>query len=325
MTDDTVLLIGLDMTKKYEDRIMEPSRLAELKDWYGAGSIFTEPYRVLTDTFGAGSVSVLNLDAWDDLKNDTELFEQHDYTYIVPLGLRLSDSYDDLFENKRYFYSQLLVWMTDHCDSVVILTGIHASNYNTLTEYLEHEKEELDTVQPYFYNLRRNNCIYVSNCLTLWPDANVVLAGMLLNDVAEYPLLDYLGDAWFDMDASDIGFDMVWFQNHYLRPTTVENLKNFTTDSFLKTVLTDRILKYIRRHWPDINDYIGTAFSQYKIMKITEQTEEYLKSLKDWIIHDYKILSVTSVQNPDSTVGIHIHYELQPKFTTERYVDEVVL
>lgn len=325
MTGDTVLLIGLDTTKKYEGQIREPERLSTLKAEYGEESVFAEPYRILTEQFAAESVSVLNLDAWDDLREDPELFEQHDYTYIIPLGLRLSDSYDDIFENKRYLYSQLLVWMTDRSNSVVVLSGIHASSYNTLTEYLAHEKSELDTARTYFYNLRGNNCIYVSNSLRRWPAANVILAGLLLDNVAEYPVPEDLGEAYFDIDASDIDMDLVWFQNHHLRPTTVENLKNFAENSLLKNVLVDRAIRYIKRHWPDIHAYIGTAFTQYKMTKIAEQAETYLKTLKHWIIRDYKILSVTSVQNPDSTVNIHVHYEIWPIFTTERYVDEVIL
>lgn len=325
MTGDTILLIGLDVTKQNESQIKEPARLKEVEDWYGAESIFLEPYRILTETFGAESISIMNLDAWDDLKEDPELFEQYNFTYILPICLRLSDSYDDLFENKQYFYSQLLTWMTDNADSIVILSGIHASNYNTLTEYLDHEKEELEEVQPYFFNLQRQNCIYVSNNLRNWKHANVILAGLLLGDIGEYPDSDVIGPAWFDMDASDLDYDLVWFQNHFLRDTTVENLKNFASDSFIKNIMVDRILRYIRKHWPDMNQYIGTAFTEYKAMKIAEEAQQYLQSLKDWIIYDFTILSVTSIQNPDSTIGIHIHYEIWPKFTTERYVDEVVL
>lgn len=324
MTDDTILLIGLDTKKVNLGQLFETDRYYKLTDTYGEDSIFAEPFRLLQQ-FGAEHITVLNLDSWDDLKDDEELFRQHDFTYIVPLKLRLSDSYDDIFENKRYYYVQLLVWMTTETPSTVIATGLHARLFNTLTEYLNYEKEEIDTISDSLSNLRRNNLIYVSNGLRNFTDANVVLTGMLLNDLADYPLPEELGEAYWDTDYCDVNIDLVWFRNNYLRPTTVENLKNFANDLFIKSVLVDRIIKWLKKHWPDWNEYIGTAFTQYKLVKITEQTEEYLKSLVDWIIYDYRIISVTTEQHADSTIGIHIRFEIWPKFTTEKYTDEVIL
>ena len=118
MTDDTILLIGLDTKKVNLGQLFETDRYYKLTDTYGEDSIFAEPFRLLQQ-FGAEHITVLNLDSWDDLKEDEELFRQHDFTYIVPLKLRLSDSYDDIFENKRYYYVQLLVWMTTETPSTV--------------------------------------------------------------------------------------------------------------------------------------------------------------------------------------------------------------
>ena len=96
-------------------------------------------------------------------------------------------------------------------------------------------------------------------------------------------------------------------------------------DSFVKPVTVDRICKYIGRHWPDLNDYIGTSFTQYKMTKIYERVDEYLSSLKNWILYDYSIDGISSVQNPDTTIGIHITYTLWPHFTTEKITGEVTL
>ncbi len=325
MTGDTILLIGIDNHKINLGEIIDYKKRQSLIDTYGEDSIFIEPFSILQDDFNAENISVLNLDSWDDLKEEEELFNQHIFTYIIPIGLRLSDSYDNIFEQKRYLYAQLLVWMTNNVPSTVIMTGIHASYFNTLTEYLAYEKSEIDATNGYFYNLQKNNLIYVSNGLQNYTQANVVLAGMLLNDLGDYPLPDFIGNAYWDTDYCDVNMDLVWFRNNYLRPTTVENLKNFAGDFFIKTVMVDRIIKWLKRNWPDMNDYIGTAFTNYKLVKIVEQSEEYLKSFVDWIIYDYKIISVDTEQYADSSIGIHIHYEIWPKFTTEKYVDEVIL
>ena len=325
MTDDTILLLGIDNKKINLDQVYETDRLQNIVDLYGEESIFIDPFRTLQTRFGAEHISVMNLDSWDDLKEDEELFRQHVYTYIIPLGLRLSDSYDDIFENKRYYYSQLLVWMTTWAPSTIIITGQHAQYFNTLTEYLAYEKNEIDTVSGSLYNLRKNNLIYVSNGLRNETNANVILAGMLLDDIGRYPIPEDLNQAYWDTDYCDVNIDLVWFRNNYLRPVTVENLKNFDGDLFIKNVLVDRIIKYLKTHWPDYNEYIGTAFSDYKLVKIAEQADRYLKSLVDWIIYDYKIISISTEQYTDSSIGIHIRYEIWPKFTTEKFTDEVIL
>ena len=325
MTGDTILLIGIDKKKINLGQVYEANKYAELINIYGENSIFNEPFQILKNRFNAENISVLNLDSWDDLKEEEELFRQQYYTYVLTLDLRLSDSYDNLFQNKRYLYSQLLVWMTGRSPSTVIMTGLHASLFNTLTEYLKYEQKEVDSTDGYFYNLQKNNLIYVSNGLRDYQNANVILAGLLLNDISKYPEQEDIAPAYWDMDYCDVNFDLVWFRNHDLRPMTIENLKNFSDNIILKSVFIDRIVKWLRRNWPDMNDYIGTAFTDYKLVNIIEQSEEYLKSLIGWILYDYKILSATTEQYPDSSVGIHIRYEISPIFTTEKIVDEVIL
>ena len=326
MTGDSILLIGIADKKTALGTILPYKKKIEVEKAFGIDSFFMDAWNLLTYQFGAEIIYILNLDSWDDLKDQDELFQQEDFTYIIPIGLYLTDSYDDIFEHKRYYYSQLLAWMCHRSLSTIILTGKHATGFATLTEYLNYEKNELDTVKSSFQNLKKNNVIYVSNCLYAYPYANVVLAGMLLGDVGEYPSYPSLYDACLDIDWCDVNFDLVFFRNNYLTDTSVENLMNFDyAESFVKPVTVDRICKYIARHWPVLEGYIGTAFTQYKMTKIYEEVNKYLASLVGWILYDYSIDSITSVQNPDTTVSIHIVYTLWPHFTTEKITDEVIL
>lgn len=325
MTGDSILLIGIAERKINLDRIIEYEKYIDIETDFGENDPFTENWDLLKNTFGAEKVFILNLDSWNDLKNQDDFLQQEDITYVVPLGLYLSDSYDDIFTGQRYYYSQLLAWMLHNTNSTLILTGVHASGFTTLTEYLEHEKEELDTVKNSFSNLRKQNVIYVGNCLNAYSYANVVLAGMLLGDVGEYPTSTNLYASVFDIDWCDVPFDMVFFKNNYLIDTSVENLMNFSEDPFFKPVTVDRIVKYIARHWVDMSQYIGTAYTDYKMTKIYELADNYLQSLVGYILYQYEIVSITSVQNPDSTVSIHIKYNIWPHFTTEKFSDEVIL
>ena len=323
---DSILLIGIGEKKVGLDTVIRYERAHDIENAFGIDSFFYQAWNLLTREFGAEIIYILNLDAWDDLKNQDELFQQEDFTYVVPIGLYLTDGYNDLFTGKRYYYSQLLAWMCHRSLTTVIMTGQHATGFTTLTEYLTHEKKELDTVKSAFYNLKKNNVLYVANCLYAYPYANVVLTGMLLGDVGEYPSYDRLYGACFDIDWCDVDFDLVFFRNNYLTGTSVENLMNFEpAESFIKPVTVDRICKYIARNWPDMDGYIGTVFTQYKMTKIYELVNAYLGSLKNWILYDYSIDGISSVQNPDTTVSIHITYTLWPHFTTEKITDEVIL
>ncbi len=187
MTGDSILLIGIADKKTALGTILPYKKKIEVEKAFGVDSFFMDAWNLLTYQFGAETIYILNLDSWDDLKDQDELFQQEDFTYIVPIGLYLTDSYDDIFEHKRYYYSQLLAWMCHRSLSTIILTGKHATGFATLTEYLDYEKNELDTVKSSFQNLKKNNIIYVSNCLYAYSYANVVLAGMLLGDIGEYP------------------------------------------------------------------------------------------------------------------------------------------
>ena len=326
MTDDTVLLIGIGKKKTRLGQIIEYTKAIDVENDHGADSLFMQSWELLFDQFGAQKIYILNLDSWDDLKEQDDLFQQEDFSYIVPLDLYLSDSYQDILTQKTYFYSQLLVWLTHRSHSTVIFTGQHASGFTTLTEYLEHEKQEIEEVQPSFRNLRKQNIIYVANCLNAYSHANVILTGMLLGDIGEYPGTENLYAACFDIDWCDVSFDMVFWKNNYLTDTSVENLMNFSdAASYIKPVTVDRICKYIARHWPDLDQFIGTAFTEYKMTCIHDIVDQYLTSLHEWILYDHKIDGISSVQNPDSTVGIHISYTLWPHFTTEKITDEVIL
>ena len=325
MTGDTVLLIGLGDNKVCLNTATLYTIQDKIEKDYGTDSFFTEAWKVLNNLFDADQIYVLNLDSWDDLQDQEDLLQQNQFTYIVPLGLYLNDSYHNIFEDKQYYYSQLLAWMAHGAFSTIIFTGKHASGFTTLTEYLDYEKQVLDEVAPSFQNLERENVIYVGNCLNAYPYANVIVAGMLLGDVGEYPTADNLYEARFDIDWCDVPFDLVFFRNGYLTGTTVENLMNFSSDPFRKPVTVDRILKYIRSHWPDMSQFIGTAFTQYKMAKIYEIADTFLASLVDWILYKYQITGMTSVQNQDGTVSIHISYDIWPHFTTEKFSDEVIL
>ena len=326
MTDDSILLIGIADRKIKLNTITLYDREQDIVTDYGEDSFFTEAWRLLKNRFAVGMVFVLNLDSWDDLKEEKELFRQEDFAYIVPIGLYMTDSYTDVFEDKLYYYSQFLVWMTEHSLSTVIFTGQHATGFDTLTEYLDHEKKELEAVAGSFKALRRNNAVYVANCLYAYPYANVVLAGMLTGDVGEYPAAGELYEACFDIDWCDVPFDLVFFKNNYLVDTSVENLMNFAdSESCLKPVTVDRIIKYIARHWPDLDEFIGTGYTEYKATKIYERADSYLQSLVGWILYDYRIDNISHTVNIDSTVSIHLSYTLWPHFTTEKITDEVIL
>lgn len=314
-----ILLIGIADTKHKIREIVKYSTITDMEKYYGKDSKLVEAFRILKG-FGVDDIFTLNLESWDDLKSSPELLRDSWFRFIVPVDLKLTDSYNDILnDGAKYYYSQLLTWMSYDTPSTIIITGNHASGFETLDAFLENENNEVTTIKSKLYNLQTDNLIYVANCLIKYKYANAVLAAMLLGDLDKYPTNSDLGHAVFDIYYSDIENNVVFFKNNYLRETTLENLVNFSENPLNKLVTVNRIIKYFMSNRPDFSDIIGTGFSEYKKVKINERMTAFLKNLVGWIIYSYKINSITSVKNDDATVSIYLHYDIWPKFTTEKY------
>ena len=326
MLEGAILLIGIGPNHYKVNEIVEinSNNLTSVANAFGAQSCFYRAAREIY-TLSSPNVYILNLDTWEDLKNHQEELNDLMFDYICPLDLYLDDSYYDEYYQKTLFYSQLLLLLIHRTISTVIMTGRHATGFEDLDSFLEEENTRINRAEIRFSNLNKKNIIYIANNLSSYSYANAVLASVLSNtDYAEYPAANF-GPAYFDIDYSDVKNQLAYFKNNTITGTTIENLVNFDNDYILRLVPVYKIIKYFYFHKPDQDKFIGKTYTDYRKLKIQEETENFLNNLVDWIIYKYRILSITDISNKDGSVDVLLRYEIWPKFTTESYKVEITL
>lgn len=326
MLEKEILLIGIGDSKKKLNEILETNDISEIQDIYGEESCFVKAALIMR-AGGINKYNILNLDAWENLVNCRELLDDYRFDYIAPLEMTIDEKYFDEYYGKELCYGQLLALLCHNTISTIIFTGKHASIYEDMDAFLKDENDRLNRCMHRFSNLTKENIIYVANNLSNVVYANVATATMLVKaDYDEYPVVHTIyGPAIFDIYYSDVKSKLVYFRNNHLTGTTIENLVNFSTNKVSGLVPVHKIIKYFFYHKPAHEQFIGKAFTEYRKMRIQEELIIFLESLKNWIIYDYEIDSITAVSSETGSVDVILRYNIWPKFTTEKYMLEVSL
>lgn len=326
MLENAILLVGLGSNKFKLNEIVETTDLNYIKNNFGSDSCFYKASSVAKRFGQDHDLYILNLDTWEDIKDQEDILLDLNFDYIVPLDLYIDDAYYDRYYQKKLTYSQLILLLLHKTITTMILTGPHANNYETLDAYLEAESDRISNVEYRYDNLRKNGMIYVANMLSNYDYANVILASILANtEYGQYPESSLLINPVFDIDYRDISNRIVYFKDNYLTGVTIENLVNFDSDYTIRLVPVYKIIKYFYFHKADLDKYIGLAYTEYRKLKIQEELFKFLDSLVDWIIYKYELISITVVSNEYGSVDIMLRYNIWPKFTTEKYTIETSL
>lgn len=296
-------------------------------NYYGSDSTISKYFRV-ANNMGVEDIFTVSFSTYTDFMNIVELLQQYDFTYIAPVDIYASEYYNNPYRNNRKtYYLQYLVEQTKgRCNSTFLVTDKHASLYEDIDAFITDMSSILSSFKNAFAkNSDRASIIFVDNNLENYEWANAILAAMLcIADIPEYPTSEVIGNAIFEIDPVDISDEQVYFKNHTLGSTSVENLLNLADKGLIKLVVVNKILKYMARTM-DFDEFIGKLYSAYQKLLIQKKLEEYLTLWDDWIIYDYEIESVTSRAFSDGTVHITLRYTVWPKGTTESYTGEVVI
>lgn len=327
MLEGSILLVGIGTNKYKVNEILETSDLKLVREKYGADSCF---YKALNEVIRFGqteNIYILNLDTWEDIKQQQNVLEELNFDYCVPLDLYIDDEYYDWFYQKELAYSQLILFTLHKTITTVILTGNHASGYENLDAFLNAETERIRNSEYRFHNLKKHNLIYVANILTNTLYANAVLATILTQtDYGDYPSSGLLDKPVFDIDYSDmVDSRIVYFKDNELTGETIENLVNFSNNLTLRLVPVYKIIKYFYFHRADLDKFVGKAYTEYRKLKIQEELYKFLDSLLGWIIYKYELISITVESTEYGSVDVLLRYDIWPKFTTEKYTIETTL
>ena len=128
---NSILIVGVGATNKHYNDIVKPESKKEMIDTFGDCQLTDSYIRALD--FGASGIYVMNIEKMHDYISASYLISQFDFTYIVPIDVRLSDFYYDptVNKNKKTYYIQRLMeslYLTGS-SSTVITTDDHADLY----------------------------------------------------------------------------------------------------------------------------------------------------------------------------------------------------
>lgn len=226
----------------------------------------------------------------------TEIIKQHNFYYVVPVDIHVSDSYYNATRcNHIHLLDYMAKVMYDTNDSVMVCTDKHASLYEDIDNFLSDMVQiESDMKACIGIENYGENFIFVANNLKDISLSNVALAVLLTTtDINVYPSNDKIGDAIFDIDSNDIGMhSIVYFRSHDNRETTVENLINMDRKVEPEKIVTiNRIIKYMYKDM-DFSEFEGKMYVKNKKNQVKKKLIKYMDYYTGWILREYEIISV---------------------------------
>lgn len=309
-----LLIIGKGATNYSIKKVSYETNHEEVLKKYGESDI-SEAFKVAKD-FGVEYIFILNLRNSYDYFDISETIQQGDFTYITPVSVYLSDTFNDAYKNdKKVSYIAHILSLTGvNNESVIIATDRHASLFEDVDAFLAAQQEAEDIfLRSCEGNLNMENIIAVTNNLADCRFGNVALASALcVSDIPEYPA-GFKGKAIFDIDSFDITGNYAFFKNHTSKETSVENLINFRDKGSEKIVSVSRILKMIKREL-DFSEFNGRLYTEYQRIRIEKKLHLYLSSLSGYVIYKYLINGVQARKNANypTTVTVSSFFDVWP-------------
>ena len=322
----SIILIGMAGTTKHLKEIIQFEFLDEAKDIFKDCELVNALKTMLDMQVNISDIYLMNIENRHDFLEAIEILTDYEFTYIVPIGIHLSDFfYDPMRGGRKTFYAQyMLDNFSDYNRSILLFTDKHAALYETIDDYLNDMKKKLTEFhENKLTNEQRENVIFIANNIENCKNANAILAAMIwTSKLTEYPYTVSPYRAIFNIDPTDDISDMCYFKSHADGSFTVENLLNqIQEQSPIKIFTIYRICLYIMREL-DYTKFIGTPYIAYKKKSIEDTVRKFLNSLKGYIIRDFKIYDISAYQNAShpGTVTILVKYEIIPIGMKETYV-----
>lgn len=292
-----------------------------VKSLYGQSDLY-EAFKAAKD-IGAPHVFLANINSKEDYIDMIDVIQHYDFTYIVPIGVKFSDSFYNPDLERPMTYSELYAeHIGQTCSSIILMTDHHANLYEDVDHFLDDMGIKIDTFKSVAQRaLQYGRCIgFVANNLADYKYANVAVAASLCATVlSSYPTYDF-GDAVFDIDDFDIGGrELIYFKNNLLTTTSIENLKNFRMDlDAAKLINVDRVIRFIEREL-DLSDYRGKFYTEYVKLKIYNLLTEFFEGIMNDAIRSYQITSVEFVRTSPSAGTIVNTFSIAPINSLEEF------
>lgn len=321
--NNSILIIGPASNNKLSGEIIKVKDIDELYNVFGDSELTRAAHYAYSN--GADKVYLYNAYETENYINIANKFEHYDFSYIVPIGINISDKFYNPYSKEMVTYAEFyLDNLPDNSLTTIIMTDKHAQLYYDLDHYIIEMEDKLydikkESITNGVYD-KWSNMIFVCNMLALNEYSNIVLATSLASATpGRYPK-HIINNAVYDYDSFDIrNKDIVYYKDNVLsRTTSVENMLNMrsTNDSY-KSILVDTVIKYIKRNL-DLSKYIGTKLTKNTKMHIAHDAKKFMDSINGNLIKNYTIKSIEFVLTGPNVGNILIEIEITPRGTFEK-------
>ena len=317
----SIVLLGPGTTVNEKCNIINPMSITNANTLYGEDSDLAIAYKQAYDITKTRNIFTVNCQTISDYINIIDDLAQYDFTFIVPIGFYLSDTFYDPItqrtQNFTFYYLEALYNVNSL--TTLIMTDRHAELYEDIDDYLRKMKKiwtslkRKTNVIPLLTNCG-SNLLITLNMLEGVKYSNVILSALLAScNLPNYPnSVDYT--PVYDIDSNDIEFnDFIYFKfNHMIQATTIENLVNCRPiKDIYKNELIDILIKKIIRII-DLNEYKGRLYNAYTKLQISNKIANTLKPHINKLFKSYELIDIGFVKTGPSFGYIYIELSIIP-------------
>ena len=335
-TKNNILLLGTADTYEERRNVINPRGLYNAAMLYGAKSELYKAYAQCLSITGEYNIFTVNCRTYSDYLNIVDSVLHYNFSYVVPMGLKLEDMFFNNLSNKHEYYIDYFMYLIEEyqCYTTIIMTSDNAKDYENVDKFLDHNDKVLknyytntvkDNDNYALYSKNGSDIIFVLNNLEDVQYANAILAAQLsIEDYTMYPQ-EVEFKTYYDIYKSDVkNISCAYHKYNYLtNKSSIENLINMRLyEDVYKNALIDTMIKSVFRIL-DFDKYKGRLYNAYIKLQIQNTAKTILEELKGRYFKNYEIKNIGFVKTADTSGYIYIELLIMPYGFME-YIDVVM-
>lgn len=318
----SIVLLGPADTMNEKCSIINPMSLNNVKILYGEKSDLAQAYEQAYTITKSLNIFTVNCQTVSDYINIINSLIQYDFTFIVPIGIYLSDTFYNpatlKMQSFAFYYLEALKNVNSL--STLIMTDKHAELYEDIDDYLIKMRKMWTTMKRrtgsvHLLTNHGSNLLITLNMLKDVKHSNVILSALLAScNLPNYPnSISYI--PVYDLDFNDLtGFDdFIYFKyNHMIQSTTVENLVNCrAVKDIYKNALIDILIKKVLKAI-NLNEYKGKLYNAYTKLQISNKITNALKPYVNRLFKSYELINIGFIKTGPNFGYIYIELSIIP-------------
>lgn len=319
--NSSILIIGKASSDSLAGEIIKVDDIEKVFEVYGNSDLSSSLQTALSSDIT--EVYAYNAFYDEDYIKVVNRFPHYEFTYIVPIGINLSDTFYDPYTNKQTYYVDIYSSnLLESTSSTIIFTDKHAELYEDLDSYLYEMESIVSDIKKRLSNTKNlNHVVFCLNLLAGINYSNVLLATKLIQaGPGKYPDNITELEPVFDYDYFDIHLsDYVYFKaNQLSRSSSIENLLTLREEyDVYKSLLVTSVLKYITKNLT-LEQYKGRLYTTYIKIQILNDVKVFMNNLLGDMINDYEVVSLDFITDTPGAGSVVITMTITPRGTFEK-------